>query len=613
MNAPVDNPGSLQMFVAIASRRRAWLLGTFAAGVIASVLLALLWPPQYRSQGTILIEQQEMPLDLVRSTVTSYADQRIQVISKRVMTTETLLDIIRRYNLYPRQRARDTREALLKRVRADIGLKMISADVIDPRSGKPTTANIAFDVSYTSDSPDLAAKVANELTTLYLNENLTSRTKLAREATEFLQGEGDRIKQQIADLEVKLAKFKEKNAKRLPELVQLNMSMLDRTDQELRTALERQSSLQQQQVYLEAQLVQLKPNSAIFSDTGERILSSRDRLKALRSQLADERARYTADYPDIGRLEREVAGLERDVGEAPSMTNDLQRQLDRARTELAEASKRYAPEHPDRIRLQAEVASLQSQLSTAQAQHADDLAVTPGTPAASAASSTAPDTESGGVLAALTPTEADNPAFIQIRAQLSSTIGELNAQAADIAKLRVQERDYQRDLGESPQVEKEFRDLTRDYDNARFKYQEIRSKQVEARTAQDLEADRKGERFTLIDPPLPPEEPVSPNRPLVLIAGLILSIGLAVGMLWIMATFDSTVRTRADLLQLVGVPPLALVPHISTRGEARAARRRLRFALGSAVGTACIAIVLVHVFYRPLDVLWFSFTRKLGL
>jgi succinoglycan biosynthesis transport protein ExoP len=526
-----------------------------------------------------------------------------------VMTTETLLDIIRRYNLYPRQRARDTREALLKRVRSDIGLKMISADVIDPRSGKPTTANIAFDVSYTSDSADLAAKVANELTTLYLNENLTSRTKLAREATEFLQGEGDRIKQQIADLEVKLAKFKEKNAKRLPELVQLNMSMLDRTDQELRTALERQSSLQQQQVYLEAQLVQLKPNSAIFSDTGERILSSRDRLKALRSQLADARARYTADYPDIGRLEREVAGLERDVGEAPSMTNDLQRQLDRARTELAEASKRYAPEHPDRIRLQAEVASLQSQLSTAQAQHADDAAAQ-GAPATSPAA--AENTESAGPLAALTPTEADNPAFIQIRAQLSATISELNAQAADIAKLRAQEHDYQRDLSESPQVEKEFRDLTRDYDNARFKYQEIRSKQVEARTAQDLEADRKGERFTLIDPPLPPEEPVSPNRPLVLIAGLILSIGLAVGMLWIMATFDSTVRTRADLLQLVGVPPLALVPHISTRGEARAARRRLRFALGSAVGTACIAIVLVHVFYRPLDVLWFSFTRKLG-
>jgi len=47
-----------------------------------------------------------MPQELVRSTVTSYADERVQVISKRVMTTETLLGIIRRYDLYPEQRAR---------------------------------------------------------------------------------------------------------------------------------------------------------------------------------------------------------------------------------------------------------------------------------------------------------------------------------------------------------------------------------------------------------------------------------------------------------------------------------------------------------------------------
>ena len=74
---------------------------------------------------------------MVKSTVTSYADQRVQVISKRVMTTATLLDIIKRYNLYPREQSRDTREELPKLMRDDIGLKMISADVIDPRSGRP--------------------------------------------------------------------------------------------------------------------------------------------------------------------------------------------------------------------------------------------------------------------------------------------------------------------------------------------------------------------------------------------------------------------------------------------------------------------------------------------
>ena len=46
-----------------------------------------------------------------------------------------------------------------------------------------------------------------------------------------------------------------------------------------------------------------------------------------------------------------------------------------------------------------------------------------------------------------------------------------------------------------------FRELSRDYDNARLKYQEIRAKQMEAQTAQNLETDRKGERFTLIEPP----------------------------------------------------------------------------------------------------------------
>ena len=50
-----------------------------------------------------------------------------------------------------------------------------------------------------------------------------------------------------------------------------------------------------------------------------------------------------------------------------------------------------------------------------------------------------------------------------------------------------------------------------------------------AQIAQNLETNRKGERFTLIEPPLPPEEPVSPNRLAVLIIGLILSAAIAAG------------------------------------------------------------------------------------
>jgi polysaccharide biosynthesis transport protein len=597
MNTETAERKDLRSYVAIAMRRRRWLIATSSAGLVIALLIALLLPPRYRSTGTVLIEQQEMPVDLVRSTVTSYADERVQVISRRVMTTETLLDIIRRYDLYPRARARETREALLQRMRNDIGLKMISADVIDPRSGHPTSATIAFEVSYTGSSPDVAAKVANELTTLYLNENLTNRTQLAREATDFLRSEGDRIDKQISDLESRLEAFKKKNYDRLPELTPLNMQLLDRTEQQLLEAEEKQTSLEQQRVFLEAQLAELKPNSTLFSDTGERILSAQDRLKMLRSQLAAARAEYAADYPDVVNLQREVDGLEREVGDSPSITNDLRRQLQEAQGELAAARKRYAPDHPDRVRLEREVASLQAQLTASEHE--------------SAAKGSAPGAQTGSD-PNVVPTDADNPAYIQIKAQLSATINDLKSQADEIAKLRAQADGYQRDVTLAPAVEKEYHDLNRDYDNARLKYQEIRSKQVEARTAQDLEADREGERFTLIDPPLPPEEPVSPNRKLIFIAGIILSAGLAAGVVWLLEKIDTTIRTRGELLQLVGIPPLALVPYIGTESERRAARRRRQAATVGAVASLGIALVLVHFLYRPLDVLWFTWARRLG-
>jgi hypothetical protein len=195
---------------------------------------------------------------------------------------------------------------------------------------------------------------------------------------------------------------------------------------------------------------------------------------------------------------------------------------------------------------------------------------------------------------------------------VAATLNDLQAVDQEIGKLRARTAQYQKDLAMSPQVEQEYRELARDYDNTRLKYQELRSKQAEAKTAQNLESDRKGERFTLIEPPLPPEEPVSPNRPLIFVLGIILSGGLAAGTLWLLEKLDGSVRGRLDLLKLTGVPPLALVPHIRTEAEGRASRRRLRLAVGGAMASLVVAVAMVHLFYRPLDVLWFTLARRFG-
>jgi polysaccharide biosynthesis transport protein len=587
---------TLPEYLTIGRRRLRTMLVTAASGLLISILLAVFLPPVYESKATILIEQQEMPTELVRSTVTSYADERVQVISQRVMTTQTLLDIIRRYDLYRRQRERESREALIKRMRKDIDVKMISADVIDPRSGRPTEANIAFSVAYYSHSAEQAAKVANELTTLFLNENLETRTRLAQDAASFLEGEADRVNHHMMELEAQISAFRAKHFQSLPELEGLNEQLLDRSSQDIDKDETHRSALEQQETYLEAQLAQLKPNSALYSDSGERILSTNDRLKMARSQLADAQALYGPNHPDVERLSREVAGLEGQSHDTADI-NDLRRSLQDAQTQLAAAQQRYGPEYPDRIRLEKLVPALQKDLDAATAAQA------------AKASANAAGTDTG----VMKPKDADNPAYIQIEAQLSETRNELDALAAEETRLRAERDGYVHKLALEPETEKEYRELNVDYDNTKLKYQELRAKQQEATVSKNLEADRKGERFTLIEPPLVPEEPESPNRPLVLALGLVLSLGLGVGAGAVNESLDGSVRDRRDLVALLAGPaPLAIIPHIELAAVRPSPwRRRLLLALAVLIALG-VALTAINFFYRPLDVLWFELLRRFG-
>jgi polysaccharide biosynthesis transport protein len=584
---------SLPEYLGIARRRRRPMLIALAAGLLTAILLALLWPAAYRSTATILIEQQELPADLVRSTVTSFADERVQTISQRVMTTETLLGIIRRYDLYPKERSRETRDQIIKQMRDDIGVKMISADVVDPRSGAPTKATIAFTVSFTDSSPDESAKVANELTTLFLNDNVETRTQLADGAATFLQAQVTQVSEHLGKVESELSAFEAKHFDALPDLTQLNLQLINTTEQELQETESRESSLEQQQVFLQAQLAQLKPDSAVFDDTGERVYSTPDRLKQLRSQLAADRATYGAAYPDIERLSREVAGLEATVKD-PTDINDLRRSLQDAQSKLAAAEKRYGPDYPDRVRLEREVKSYEQDLT--------------------AAAKTATTSKSASASSGPAIQDADNPAYVQIRAQLNATRDDLMATQARSAKLQADLDRYQHRVTETPLIQKEYQELTQDYEVSKATYEDLRTKLADAEIGKNLEIDRKGERFTLIEPPLVPEEPASPNRPLVMTLGVVLSLLLAVGVAALLEALDATVRGRRDLASLVaGIPPLAIIPDIELERSAPQVWMRRAIMTGVCLALVIAGALAVNFFYEPLDVLWFVVLRHLGL
>jgi len=552
---------------------------------VLTLMLAFLLPPTYKSTATILIEQQEIPQELVRSTITSYADQRVQILSQRVMTTQNMLGVIDRYGLYPDLRKRAPRETLLSKIREDVALNMIGADVIDPRSGRPTRANIAFTVSYSSRSPDMAFKVANELTSLYLNENVESRTKQAQQAAGFLGEESNRLSGEIALLENQLADFKRKYADQLPELKQFNIASAERTGMDERDAMNRLSTLDQQKTLLEAQLAQISPVSPVFSETGTRVLNAEDRLRALRGALASLTSRYGPNHPDVLATRREVQGLEKQVN-ADSERNDLFRQLDDAQSQLASAKQRYSADHPDVKRLERLVTGIQQSLKDA------------------------PKVGSGSVPVANKP---DNPVYIQLKGQIDALATERDSVKRQLAGLRGRLTDFERRLTLSPEVERQYAALARDYENARVKYQEVRAKQMEAQVSQNLEAERKGERFTLIDPALPPEQPISPNRPLILILGLVLSLVAAAAAALVADAMDSSVRSASDLRRLLGVDPLVVLPSMVTSEVIAIRRDRLRKALISVAVSVPVFLLLVNFLFMPLDVLLIVLARRFGM
>lgn len=551
------------------------LLGTFVACAAITMALAFLWPATYRASATILVEQQEIPPEIVRSTVTAFADQRLRIIEQRVMTTTTLLELMNEYDLYRAERSREPRERLLERVRSDISMNVISAEVTDPRSGRPTQATIAFELAFESRSPQTAYAVANRLVTLYRQENRRVRSESVENTAAFLAEEAEKLRVRLERKEARLADFKSGNITDLPEMLRLNLDLLNRTQRDL-AALDRSlRAVRERRAFLEAALA--------ADGTGDAATLSL--LERLRAELRKARAIYDDGHPDVVRLRRQVESLERVA--TPEAAVAVDPALADVEERLASARARYADRHPDVIALEQE--------------RADLLAANPARPPAPAA---APPATTG------TGARAQASLVAQLEATKVEELGLQEEYAALTARLA----QYEVRLAQTPEVERQYRTLTRDIEAERLKYQEITNKLIEARLAQSLESRQRAERFTVLEFPLPPQRPVSPNRPAWLFFGLVLSAGLAILVTSAIENGDRTVRGPQAMASVLGFSPLAYVPVILPEAERRR-RRRLLTIVASAGGVLLLvlAAALVHWTIKPLDVLFFLVRGKLGL
>ncbi len=557
-------------------RRRTSILVIAVTVFLIGALAAWLWPATYKSSATILIKEQDIPPEMVRSTVTSFASQRIQAISQKVMARPNLLELIDKYDLYTDERKRLTTEEIISEMRDNISLDLIDASVVDPRTGRPTAATIAFQLSFSGENPVQVQKVANELMSLYLKENLKERAEKAGETYDFLHQESQRLNKEIQDLQAKLATFKEQHANTLPELQQLNLNVMNRTEDEISDIDTQIRAQEQTRIYLQSQLAQLKPFGA------DAALDPKTRLQALRTEYLRLLARYSPDHPDVIRTKREIEGLEKETGLVDSSAEQL-KQIEALRGELGTLRKKYSPEHPDVIKLERQIKALEQSVADS--------------PATTKLASSAAD-------------NPDNPAYIQIQTQIEAADNQIRSLRAKKENLGKKLDDYEQRLTETPQVERKYSTLRRDLQNAVARYQDIRLKLTSAEIAQELEKDSKGERFEIVEPPILPEEPISPNRPAILFLSFVLALGSGIGYAAVAESLDSSVRGSKGLASAAGAPPLAVIPYLeSDREKSRRKGKTIRRA-AALIGAIIIAITLLHNFWMPLDVFWYKALRK---
>lgn len=566
----------LRDYLAILQRRK-WLFAVPVVLVMAGAMLfALLQTPIYRSEATILIEDADIPEDLVSTLVGDYIEKRLEAIDRRVMVTSSLLGIIDRYGLYPEERQTLPVAVLVEEMRENIGRRMIRADVVDPRSGDERAVTVAFELSFEHPSPETAQRITNELVSLYLSQNIRQRQELATETTGFFQSERARVEQQIRDLEEQLAAFKQANAGSLPDQLPYTQQIISRAEQELRDLGREAQALREREGYLQSQLALTEP--MLQSENG----SYRTPAAALlgkRAEYATLSARYGPDHPDILKLEREIASLERTTGSGGGAADALERERSRLANELDDLRQRYGDEHPDVRQAERTLEAVETELRRARSRPANDTA-----PA------------------------ADNPAYVQLQSDLNSVRAELSAVQAQRDVVAGKLDRHQEMALRTPLVEREYVQLRRSLDDAMALRDELARKETAASLGQTLEAELKAERLSLIEPASLPLTPVKPDRIRIALIGLVLALGSGAGLVSVAQSLDDGVYAK-DVASIVGEAPLSIVPRIMTRGD----RRRHQAAVAAMVLVVAAglggAAWWVHERYVPLDIAYYDLQR----
>ena len=511
----------------VAIRRRWWLLVPTVVVALGACAASRVLPNRYESVATILVTHQQVPERYVTPNSTYDMREALLIMTDAILSRTQLLQIINEFDLYPQDRKRLAPEELVELIRNNI--------TIEPTGKGTETKDLnSFKISFTGHDPHLAQEVTSKLTTLFIQENLTSREEQSTGTTNFLD---DQLQIAAADLkqqESRLRDFKMHYLGELPEQQQGNLAILGGLHAQLQNTMTSINRARQQQVYLESLLSQYRDLAAAgVPAPGAVVVSPSETIKAelarLKNERADLLARYTDKYPDVVKIDEQIK-------EAEAM--------------LAASMKGSEPTKGETIKESAKSAN---------------------------------------------PPERDATTTAQLKSQLEANRLEIQDAITEQKQIESRIAEYQSRLNMTPVREEQLADILRDYDLSKKNYDDLLGKKTQSELATSLEIRQQGAQFRIIDPPSLPMKPSGADHVKISLGGLGAGLALGVALVFLLETKDHSLLDEEELRRVFAFPLMVGVPVLLSKVEQR---RRSRVAvLEWLVGTTLCLLVCATEFY----------------
>jgi polysaccharide chain length determinant protein (PEP-CTERM system associated) len=529
-------------YIDILRRHKGWIFGPFLLTLVASVVGVYLWPDSYESVAVIKIVPQQVPQNMVQSTITQDMSDRIASMATTVLSRNVLTTIINNFDLYKSERKRMPMD--------DVVENLMRKNVhITPMMAGSNGRNVpAFTVQFTYDDRLLATRVVQDLDSRFISANQSDRSSATNESKDFFKEQADQARKAMDTVEEKLTQFRAANNGRLPDQVEQNVRQL--------------SALQSNYTFL----------------TSSKNRAEMEKL-SIETNLRVEKGRKA-------ELTREVPQAAAAAAPKSERMQETDRDIRNLEDSLAAALQRFTEEYPDvkSLRSRLDIARKRREQLVQEEADARKNGATPVVQPTAVRQARMDVLEIDGNIQRLESASASKDLEVsQYDTQLKQVQGSM-------ARLEGQ-------INSAPLGEQQYSDLLRERDLAKDKYVSLSAKLNQAQISQDLENRGQGDKLELLDPPSVPQTPTEPKRPLVIGMGAGLGLLLGVVIAGAREMKDTSLKNLKDVRAYTQLTILGSVPLLENDFVVRRRRRMAWLAWTTACLLAVITMAGSVVYY----------------